>query len=315
MAGFCGSCGAPVLGAFCTQCGAKSAAPTVPAQSTAVPVQAAPLQPVPMTTAPQSVPMSQQPAPAMPQMAVPITPQPAKSSGWAKLLLAVFVVFLVVAIGAIGVTVYGYYWAKHKITSFASAVTNGTSSEMKVVSSGDSCKLLSTADVQQALGVPIQKSAEIEEGSDPGCAYFTDDASLAKVQKVATEQARKQAAEASKRGQPQDNPLAMLKETDQIQGLVKNFGLQSPDANGKVFSFTIQRNFGSDSWSGMRLVESAVPGFHDVAGIGDHAMIGSFGHAFYFVKDETMVHMDTSLVPDVRTRGAVIAKKILGRLQ
>jgi len=82
----------------------------------------------------------------------------------------------------------------------------------------------------------------------------------------------------------------------------------------KVFSFTIQRNFGSDSWSGMRLVESAVPGFHEVTGIGDHAMIGSFGHAFYFVKDETMVHMDTSLVPDARTKGSAIAKKILGKL-
>lgn len=314
MAGFCGSCGAPVLGAFCTQCGTKSAGPAAPAQSTAIPAQPTPVQPVPVTTAPQSVPMPQQPTSAMPQMAAPITPQPAKGSAWGKILLAFFVIFLVVAVGAIGVTVYGYYWAKHKITSFASAVTNGTSSEMKVVSSGDSCKLLSAADVQQALGVPIQKSAEIEEGSDPGCAYFTDDVSLAKLQKMATEQARKQATEASKKGQPQDNPLAMLKETDQIQGLVKNFGLSGADSNGKVFSFTIQKNFGDDSWSGMRLVESAVPGFHDVTGIGDHAMIGSFGHAFYFVKGETMVHMDTSLVPDVRTRGAVIAKKILGKL-
>jgi hypothetical protein len=157
-------------------------------------------------------------------------------------------------------------------------------------------------------------SADSEKCGDRRRIRSWMDVSLAKLQKMATEQARKQATEASKKGQPQDNPLAMLKETDQIQGLVKNFGLSGADSNGKVFSFTIQKNFGDDSWSGMRLVESAVPGFHDVTGIGDHAMIGSFGHAFYFVKGETMVHMDTSLVPDVRTRGAVIAKKILGKL-
>ena len=39
--------------------------------------------------------------------------------------------------------------------------------------------------------------------------------------------------------------------------------------DGHVFTFTIARGFGSDSWSGMRLVEAAVPGFEDVSGVGD----------------------------------------------
>jgi hypothetical protein len=248
-------------------------------------------------------------------MAPPIVPQPARSSGLGKVLLWVFVIFLVIGIGVVGVTAYGYYWAKHKITSYASAITNGASGEMKVVPSGDSCKLLSLAELQQVLGVPIEKSAEIVEGSDAGCAYYTNAAGVAKLQKLATEQAKQQAATGSKKpGSRADNPLGLLAETNQMEGIVKGLGLSNTDSSGKVFSFTIQRNFGDQSWSGMRLVESAVPGFADVSGVGDHAMIGAFGHAFYTVKGDTMVRMDTALVSDARTRGALIAKKILGRL-
>jgi hypothetical protein len=318
MAGFCANCGAPVLGAFCNQCGTKTVAPGTPVQTmpaATIPTVPAAAEPV-LVMSPVAVqtPAAPQPAPVI-QMAPPIVPQPAKSSGLGKILLWVAVVFLVIGLGVVGVTVYGYYWAKHKITSYASAMTNGASGEMKVVPSGDSCKLLSTAELQQVLGVPIEKSAEIMEGSDPGCAYYTNPTGIAKLQQQATEQAHRQAAEASKRAGPAgDNPLALLKETNQMEGFVKGLGLSSPDANGKVFSFTIQRNFGSDSWSGMRLVESAVPGFQDVNGVGDHAMIGAFGHAFYTVKGETMIHMDTTVVPDARTRGSQIAKKILGRL-
>ena len=51
----------------------------------------------------------------------------------------------------------------------------------------------------------------------------------------------------------------------------------------------------------MRLVEAATPGFEEVSGVGDHAMIGSFGHAFYVMKGDAMVRLDTTLVPDART--------------
>jgi hypothetical protein len=320
MAGFCGNCGAPVLGSFCTQCGAKNAGPGAPLQSMPAPppapVQAATAQPVQMNS-PVAVqaPPAPQPAQVI-QMAPPIVPQPARSSGWGKVLLAVLIVFLVIGLGVVGVSVYGYYWAKHKITSYASAITNGASGEMKVVPSGDSCKLLSVTELQQVLGVPIEKSAEVVEGSDAGCAYYTNPTALAKLQKLANEQTRRQTAALSKNLGPNSQaPVALLDKTNQLEGIVKGLGLSNTDSAGKVFSFTIQRNFGSDSWSGMRLVESAVPGFQDVSGVGDHAMIGALGHAFYTVKGDTMIHMDTSLVPDVRTRGARLGKTILGRLQ
>jgi hypothetical protein len=320
MAGFCGNCGAPVLGAFCSQCGAKTVSAGVPVQAPAVPPpsvsstqMSAPAQ---VTTNPawqaSAVPQS---VTVTPQMGAPIVPQPATGSGWGKVLLGFGIIVLVVILGAVGATVYGFYWVKHKVTGYASAITNSVTAETKVVANGDSCRLLSTADLQQVLGVTIEKSAEIVEGSDPGCAYYTNPTGVAKLQKMATEQARRQSAVASKsQGMKGDNPLALLKETSQMEGIVKGLTTSNPDANGKVFSFTIQRNFGSDSWSGMRLVESAVPGFEDVSGVGDHAMIGAFGHAFYMVKGETMIHMDTALVPDARTRGAMIGKKILARL-
>jgi hypothetical protein len=64
----------------------------------------------------------------------------------------------------------------------------------------------------------------------------------------------------------------------------------------------------------MRLTESAVPGFEEVSGVGDHAMIGAFGHAFYVLKGSAMIHLDTTWVPDARARGADLGRKIMGNL-
>jgi hypothetical protein len=299
MPGFCVSCGAPVTGPFCSQCGAKSLAPVAASQ--------APLTPTP----PVPVAPSYAPVPNV----TPATPAVSKKSGWGKILLWVGGIFLLFFLIAAGASIYGYYWVKHKVTSYASAVTNGAGQSMQVAEHGDSCRLLSTADLQQALGVSIEKSVEIVEGSDPGCAYYADKTAFAQLQRKAMEHARKQAQAASnKPGPGGDNPLALLKDTNQLEGIVKTLGLSNTDSDGKVFSFTITRNFGSDSWSGMRLVESAVPGFEEVSGVGDRAMIGAFGHAFYTLKGETMIHMDTTLVPDARTSGAQLARKMFARL-
>jgi hypothetical protein len=300
MPGFCVNCGAPITGPFCNQCGARAVAPSAPAPPI-VPPQ--PIAPAPI---PPPAPIPVQVAPPAPA---------AKSSGMGKVLLWVGMILLVLFLGGVGATLYGYYWVKHKVTSYTSAITGGLTEPMKVVEHGDSCRLLSTADLQQVLGVPIEKSAEIVEGSDPGCAYYTNQAAFAKLRRMALEQARKQAAEAAKRPGPQvDNPLALLKDTNQMEGFVKTLSGQDPAKDGQVFSFTIQRGFGSSSWSGMRVVEAALPGFEDVNGVGDQAMVGTFGHAFYTLKGDTMIRLDTTLVPDARTRGAQIGKKILSGL-
>jgi hypothetical protein len=301
MPGFCVSCGAPLTGAFCNKCGARAVAPSA---STAQPM--APYAP---------------PSPV--QAAVPPAPQntgqragaAARGSGLGKALAIVGgILFLLFVIG-VGTAVYGVYWVKHKVTAYSSAVTGGSSESIKVVEKGDRCRLLSTAELQQVLGVSIEKSAEIVEDSAPGCAYYTNPAAFAQLQRMAAEQARRQTEEVNKRPGPKDDNLgALLKDTNQMEGIVKTLGLTQPVKDGRVFSFTVSPDFGEDKWSGMRLTESVVPGFEEVPGVGDHAMIGSFGHAFYVLKGDEMIHLDMTWVPDARKRGAEIGNKIAGNL-
>ncbi len=99
-----------------------------------------------------------------------------------------------------------------------------------------------------------------------------------------------------------------------MEGMVKGLGLTQPDKEGRVFSFTVERDFGRDHWSTFRNTISIVPGFEDVPDVGDHAMMGSFGHAFYVLKGDNMVHLELTYVPDAKTRGAEIGRKIAGHL-
>jgi hypothetical protein len=301
MPGFCVSCGAPLTGAFCNTCGARAVTPSSPAAQPIAPAPAPPVQVV---------------APAAPQTAGQPAGAAAKGSGLGKALAIVGGVLLLLFVMGVGAAVYGVYWVKHKVTTYTSAVTGGGSSEsIKVVAKGDSCRLLSTAELQQVLGVTVEKSAEIVEDSAPGCAYYTNPEAFAKLQRMAVEQARRQSEEQSKKPAPTgDNPLVLLKDANQLEGIVKTLGLTQPDKDGRVFSFTVQRDFGPDKWSGMHLTESAVPGFEEVPGVGDHAMIGAFGHAFYLLKGDEMIYLEMTWVPDARTRGAEIGKKIMSKL-
>jgi hypothetical protein len=184
-----------------------------------------------------------------------------------------------------------------------------------VVAKGESCQLLSTTELGKILGVTIEKNAEIEDQGQAGCAYYTNSAAVAQLQKMAMEQARRQSEEASKKpGSNGDNPLALLKDANQLEGIVKTLGMTQPDKNGQVFSFTVQRGVDADAWSGMRLTEAAVPGFEEVPGVGDNAMIGAFGHAFYVRKGDAIITMSTMLVPNARLRGSEIGRKIIGKL-
>jgi hypothetical protein len=299
MAGFCVNCGTPLTGAFCNNCGARAVSP-----SAASPVQPAAQPPVVPYTA---VPVAQTPP-------TPIVAAPAKGSGLGKVLLIVGGVLVLLFVIGISAAMYGVYWVKHKVSSYASAVTGGPSAPIKVVENGNSCRLLSTAELQTVLGVAIEKSAEIMENSTPGCAYFTNQEAFSQLQRMAAEQARRQTEEVDNRPGPKpDNLPALMKNANQLEGVVKTLAMTQPVQDGKVFSFTVQSNFGQDSWSGMRLTESAVPGFEEVPGVGDHAMIGAFGHAFYILKGDKMIYMDMTTVPDARTRGVQLGRKIMAK--
>jgi hypothetical protein len=294
MPGFCVSCGSPMTGAFCNKCGARAVSPSSsaaqPETSSATPVQAA-------------VPASQS------------TGSVAKGSGLGKALAIVGGAFVLLFVIGVGAAVYGVFWVKHKVTAYSSAATGKSSEPIQVVEKGDSCRLLSKADLEQVLGVIVEKSAEIVEGSAPGCAYYTNPQAFAQLQRMAAEQARRQTEEVNRRPGPKDDNLgALLKDTNKMEGIVKTLALTQPVEDGRVFAFTVQRGATAESWSGARLAQAAVPGFEEVPGIGDHAMIGSFGHAFYLLKGDAMIYLETTWVPDARMRGAEIGKKIMGNL-
>jgi len=294
MAGFCVTCGAPLTGAFCNKCGARAVAPSAPAQPT--PVQAKP---------------SVQSAP--PAAIQPVTA--AKGSGVGKILLIVGGVLLMLFVLGVGAAVYGAYWVKHKVTAYKEAVTGGSSETVKVVANGNSCKLLSTADLQQVLGVAIERSAEITENDQPGCAYYTNQAAFTQLQRMAAEVAKKQVDAVNKRPGPKDDNLpALMKDANSLEGVVKTLALTQPVEDGKVFSFTVQRSGGSEAWATMHTVQAALPGYDQVPGVGDHAMMGAFGHILVVQKGDAVIALDTISVPDARGQGSEIAKKILGNL-
>jgi hypothetical protein len=329
MAEFCTNCGAPLSGAFCGRCGHRAQSATAPAQTpapqpvvapTAEPVAAAeaptqPVPPQPTSTQPSITQQSVAQQPAQP--APPAPAAPPKSSGGGKALLIVGGIILVMVLGAFGAVLYGVHWVKHKVSSITGGAIGGGSFGSEV-SPGNMCKLLSTRELQQMIGVTVERSAEIMDNGDPGCAYYTNPAAFSQLQKLAVEQAKRDSEKASQypdvKNSKGDNPLELLKHTKEMEGIVKGFGLSAPDPSGRVFSFSVNRNAGSESWGPLRTTMSVVPGFDEVNGVGDHAMIGSFGHAFYVLKGDSIFKLDTMYLPEARARGSEIANKIISHV-
>jgi len=281
MPGYCTNCGALLTGVFCGKCGQRVQAPSASVQ----------YQPA---TEPTEV------AP--------------RRSGLAKaLVITAGIVLLLFAMGIAG-TFYGLHLIKKKVSTYTGGAVGGSPGQVRV-EQGNSCALLPREDLQQVLGVTIERSVEMMEGSDPGCAYYTNAAAFAQLQRMAIEQARRDSAQAAQRPGPKsDNPLELLKDTKELEGIVKTFGLTQPDKEGRVFAFTVQRDFGRNNWPAVRATMSAVPGFEDVPGVGDRAMIGSFGHAFYVLEGDSMIHLELTYVPDAHTRGAELGRKIASHL-
>ncbi len=316
MPGFCTKCGAPLAGSFCTRCGQRAQTPAEsPSSTSSQPIPAA-SQP----TVPQPAPAAVQPTSIPPVQSQPAAPVQqagaAQKSGAGKAILIVGGIVLVLCLAAFGAVIYSVHWMKGKVSSLTGGAIGGR--RQVLVSKGNMCRLLSTQDLQQVLGVTIEKSAEIMEGNDPGCAYYTNPSAFADLQKIALEQAKRDSERAandpSVKNSKGDNPLVLLGHTEEMEGTIKGLGLTQPDKDGKVFSFTVDGNFGAGNWGALRTPLSIVPGFKEIDGVGDHAMIGSFGHAFYVLKGDNMIHLDTMYVPETRTRGAEIGRKIVSHL-
>ena len=259
MPGFCVSCGTPLTGPFCNNCGARAVPPGSPVQATpaSAPAQSpAGYQPVVPSTLLQ--PVSPMPPQGYQPLQAPVSATP-KGSGLGKVLLWLGGIFLLLFMIVAGAAIYGAYWVKHKVSNYASAISGGSSDNLKVVASGDSCRMLSTADLQKILGVKIEKSAEIVDDNQPGCAYYTDAQSVSQLQRMAMAQAKKQTDEVNRRPGPKaDNLPALMKNANDLEGIVKTLGMTQPPADGRVFSFTLRRFALSGTLS--RNDASALPG-------------------------------------------------------
>jgi hypothetical protein len=234
-----------------------------------------------------------------------------------KVLLIVGGIFVAICVFAIAGTIYGVHLVKKKVKEKAGMYTGGAvgGAESVAVANGNTCALLSKEELAQVLGVTVERTQEIQEGEKPGCAYYTNPAAFAELQKMAIEQAKRDSAEASKQPGPKtDNPLELLKDTNKLEGVVKSFGLSEADKEGRLFAFTVDRDFGSGNWTALRATISAIPGFEDVQGTGDRAMIGSVGHTLIVLKGNSLITLETNYVPDARAKGAEIGGKIVSRM-
>ena len=282
MPAYCTNCGKAITGAFCVNCGQRAQA-----ESATVP----------------------SPPPAAP---------PARSS-LAKPLLITGGIVLVLFVAAIAGAVYSVHWIKNKALSKMSAYTGvsmGRTGTGSILGRGKACTLLTRDELEQVLGVAVEKSAEIMEGSEPGCAYYTNSAGFVQLRQAAADQARRDTEAAAQQtpAAKSDNPLELLKHTKELEGVVKSFGLMQEDKDGRVFAFTVDGGFGREHWATLRTTMSVVPGFEEVSGIGDHAMVGSFGHALYVLKGDSLIKLETMYVPEARTRGAEIGRRIAARM-
>jgi len=293
MAGFCRNCGSPITGAFCGKCGTRADVQSAPAQA------ALPTQPAPSAAAPRAT--------------VPV----AKKSSVGKVLLIVGGVFVVICVFAVGAGIYGVHLLKKKVTEKTAMYTGGAvgGSDTVAVTDGNSCALLSKEELAEVAGVVVERAQEIREGENPGCAYYTNPAAFAELQKAAMEQAKRDSEEVSKKPGPKtDNPLELLKDTNKLEGVVKTFGLSQADKDGRLFAFTVDRDFGRGNWTTLRTTMSAIPGFEDMEGVGDHAMIGSFGHTLLVLRGDELITLETNYIPEARAKGAEIGRKIAGRI-
>ncbi len=226
---------------------------------------------------------------------------------------------MVMVVGAAAAAWYGVHWAKRRAMDRISAYTGGAmgrASQHVEGAPGRICTLLPGQDLERVLGVKIERAVEISEGSEAGCAYDAGAEAFAALRTAAVEQARKDSEQASKSPDLQkgDNPLLLLKHTKEMEGIVKTFALMNDAKENHVFSFTIGANGDENNWQAMRTALAPVPGFEELPGIGDHAIIGAFGHALYVWKGDKVITLQLTFVPEARTRGVELARIIASRL-
>ncbi|MEP7362852.1 MAG: hypothetical protein ABI972_06320 [Acidobacteriota bacterium] len=238
-----------------------------------------------------------------------------RGGGLMKLLLVVGGVVVLLGVLAFAGVTYGLYRAKKAVTGMIEGENRAPVSDTAAFR-GRACDLLTGPDVQGLLGVTIERTAAITENGENGCAYYTTAEAFAELQQKALAEAQVEAERAKKEDEASppsnsDNPLELLKHTKELEGVVKTFALSKASDDGRVFSFTVNPRFGRSNWTALRLSMAVVPGFDELRGIGDRAMVGSFGHALYVLKGDNMVSLNLMYVPESRVKGSGLGSRIV----
>lgn len=303
MANFCSNCGAArsPASAFCGNCGTRQASPA-----------SAPATPDP------------QPSAALP---------PAAKAGSGLKILAVVLVFLVLAGAA---TVGGLYYVAHKVKQAVVEKAASVGVDLKSISSPDAsntaskirtykaCGLLSKTDAAAMLGEPIDHI----EDQGTTCLYYGPAGLSGKLAQEGTadllKQIQKPGAQVS--GNDVADSLSKL-----VGGLAAEAGAAgagaSPGSNGDVplLMFVVDGEDGKTQMTALTATKAIFGGIAkgasdgkegfgaDIPGLGDRAVrLANLG--LNVLQGNTLIRLVPGPVPDANTKAIAIARAILPKL-
>ena len=300
MAGFCGSCGAPLSeqSGFCGGCGARAGHAQLGPPAAAA------------------------------------TPAAAKSAGGGASALKVVLIVVGVLFVFGAVSAGGMYYAAHRYIKMAEDVTGikagdvvhsirkaaDHSSHETRAEKRDGCLLLSPEEASAILGIEVirtdGKPNEQERGEH--CDFFVKPESAEQnLEKLKTSVAAVK-SDPNSPAQPDKLPPGAV---DMLKTLSR--GVAEGVGNGEVpyFGFTVEREDGKLMFTAFQLAGrlSGVTAVSDAEAamplnVGDQAAMGIGDSRLCVVKANSALTLDLSQVTGGRAKGIVLAKRILSRL-
>jgi len=300
---FCSRCGAPVTGAFCTQCGAQASQPSP---------SAPPPQPVQSVQPAQYV---QPPASA------------AKSGGGWKILIAVLAI-----LGLLGVlAIAGLWYAVHRVKQEVKQAAASQGIDLSAITEThrgpartfDACELLTKEDLSQILSLPVERVVSSGKSATSSCEYYSSQA-LQRSQEEAAAVAKKIAAE-----KPSDNPAEKAQGAREAGDLFSSIaGVAGAMNNGPILTISIDSEspgavvggFKMGTGFGMADLLSKKMGgapnlvTENVPGVGDEGVYAPMLGWSVFRKGDVAVIVGARALPGGRDVQIAIAKRVFSKL-
>jgi len=280
MIKFCPGCGASLPGpvSFCAQCGRRLEAPAPVSPSGPAPAQA---QPPPQWSAPPIPP--QRPAPQQ------------RSTGLGKILLIALVVIGVILAGIVGAGYYAVHRVKQKVDQVRAeyAADDPAVTGRAALGGRSACDLLGNAEFRRITGVAVAESVPTESGSELTCEYFST---------PPKEPARRKPV----RAEEIQNAQQAL---DAVQAAMSQAASHAP-----VLRVTIHLGNAKAMMLGSRLATGVTTENSRIDNLGDEAYMDGTGTMLAVRKGKRGVMLTMPLLPNSRTTGPLIAKKILDQI-